>query len=325
MYLSHKFVHGLGANDLFPTAIVEEVGRDSGPDECHNTLGNHGAVEHRPGQTLALQATRHQGALRSMETADGTTGYRDEQAREPGILLQITSHTQGVLTVHDLRARPLCHVTHVPQLGQVRHLHKQSHEQSCSHHQQCNGKQRIDPADDFVDGQQCGNHIVGKNGYNPPDGSVITSPHILEDERWAIDEHSTHHHQQEHSEHQHHYARTVTQVLADERRQVGSIMTKRQHTTHEVVHRSGKDAAQHNPQVGRRAEPHAHDGTENRARSRNVQELNHEHLPCGQRHKVHTVGEANSGGLAVIGTHHALHDGTVNEVAHHKGNKADNK
>ena len=322
LYLCHEVVDYLGIDNLFPAAIIEEIGRDGRPDERHDALGNHRAIEHRAGQALALEAARHQGALRGMETADGTTSDRDEHAGEDGILVQECGNAQHVLAVNDLAGSPLRHVAHVPQFGQVRHLDQQAHQQSGRHHQQGDGKQRIDTADDLVDGQQRGDHIVGKDDDDPHQG---ITPHARQDQRRAIDKHGTHHQQQQHGEHQHHVACAAAQVLADERRQVGAVVAQREHAAHEVVHRAGKDASQHNPQVAGRAKPHAHDGTKDGSRARNVQELDHEHLPGGQYHIIHAVGHPHGRCLAVVGAHHALHYRAVNQVAQHQGHKANHK
>ena len=55
------------------------------------------------------------------------------------------------------------------------------------------------------------------------------------------------------------------------------------------MHATGKDGTEHDPQVCARSELGAHDGTEYRAQTCNVQELNHVGLPCGHGNVIHAV------------------------------------
>ena len=71
---------------LAPATIVEEIHRHGGPYQGYDALGYHSTVEDGAALALVLHAASHQGALRSMKAANGTTGNGEEQAGEDGVL-----------------------------------------------------------------------------------------------------------------------------------------------------------------------------------------------------------------------------------------------
>ena len=86
---------------------------------------------------------------------------------------------------------------------------------------------------------------------------------------------------------------------------------------------TGEDTAKDNPQITGRAELGTHDGSENGARSCDVQELDHEHPPGGHLDKVHAVGLGDGGREARgIRTEHPVHKGSVKDIAQDQGNDA---
>ena len=85
---------------------------------------------------------------------------------------------------------------------------------------------------------------------------------------------------------------------------------------------TGKNAAQHNPQVGGRTELCAHDGSENGTRAGDVKKLNHKYLPIGKNDEVNTVGFGHGGGNTVVGTENPLYETTVKQIAQHKSYEA---
>ena len=91
--LSDKLLGDISRNNLFPTSIIEEVDRNGSPYQSDYTLSNHRTVEDRTTQFLTFHTTCHQRTLSSMETTDGSTGYRDEKTRENRILVHKGIHT----------------------------------------------------------------------------------------------------------------------------------------------------------------------------------------------------------------------------------------
>ncbi len=88
---------------------------------------------------------------------------------------------------------------------------------------------------------------------------------------------------------------------------------------------SGENTAEYNPQIGHRTELGTHDGTEDRTRTRNIQELDHENLPTGEDDIVHTVGLCQSWSRTVVRRKHTLHETAVEQVSNNERNKAQTK
>ena len=102
-------------------------------------------------------------------------------------------------------------------------------------------------------------------------------------------------------------------------------MTHGEHATEIVVNCSGKDASKDNPQVGCRSELSTHDGTKDGARSRNVQELNHKHLPVGKNDVVQAVSLSHSRSNTVVRAKHVGHKSTIKQITQNKSNEAQRK
>ena len=87
---------------------------------------------------------------------------------------------------------------------------------------------------------------------------------------------------------------------------------------------SGEDASEDDPEVGGRTELGAHDGTEDRTGSRNVQELDHKYFPSGHRDEVDAVGFGDRrGGPGCIGAEHFFDKSPVEEIPDDKGSQTE--
>ena len=258
--------------------VVEEIHGHRSPNQSHDTFSNHSTIEDRTAHLLARDAACHQRTLRSVETADGATGNGDEQCGENA------GRRQGLYRQA------------FPNLGQVRHLHKQHHHQRCCHKEQREGKERIYLADNLVDRQHRGNDIVNEDDQRPPHilhlhhallgCHCVGACHIAQNLGGTVDEHHAHHDEQEDREHQHDTLGGITQIVTYNLRLVGTAMTHREHSAKIVVHSTCKDASKYYPQVGGRTELGTHNSTEDRTRAGNIEELNHKHLPVGKGYVV---------------------------------------
>ena len=295
---------------------IEEIAGYRRPDERHGAFRNHGPVENRTPHLLMLDTTGHQRALRGMKAADRSAGNRDEQARENRVLGQGTARRVF---------QPF------PNLRNIRELDKQDDHQGNRHEDQSKGEHRIYPADDLVDRQQRGNDVIDKDDDDPEtvlaDGihHKCRFPDAAQDLGRAEHEHGTYHHQQEDREDQHHRLRGLAEIGSDEFRQVGAAMPDRQHARQIVVYGTREDTAEHNPEIGRRAELGAHDRTENRTRPGNIQELDHENLPRGQHDIVYPIGFGDSRRGPVVGPEHTFNESTVKKIAGHQGRQGKDK
>ena len=74
-----EFLVGSTSRDI---QHIDELHCGGCPDESHHTFRNHSTIEATEPVLLVLDASRHHGALRGMETADCTASYRDEQPGE---------------------------------------------------------------------------------------------------------------------------------------------------------------------------------------------------------------------------------------------------
>ena len=107
---------------------------------------------------------------------------------------------------------------------------------------------------------------------------------------------------------------------------VNSLSNQNRFITEQVVVCcTTEDATQHNPQICRRTEPHAHNGSEDGSCSSNIQELYHKDAPSGQHNVIDTIGLANGWGLAVVWTKYTFHHPTVNHIAHYQGQQTNQK
>ena len=77
-----------------------------------------------------------------------------------------------------------------------------------------------------------------------------------------------------------------------------------------------ENAAEHNPQIGGRAEEDAHDGTEDGARAGNVEELDEIDAPRRHRDVIDTVLQTVGRRLAFgFSTEHTLYESSIKEIA----------
>ena len=98
-------------------------------------------------------------------------------------------------------------------------------------------------------------------------------------------------------------------------------MAHGEHSAQVIVHRSGEDAAENYPQVGRRTELGAHYRAEYRAGAGDVEELDHEDLPTRKHYVVNAVGHAHGRRRTVVRSEDALHNAAVDKVAHDEGHQ----
>ena len=144
-------------------------------------------------------------------------------------------------------------------------------------------------------------------------------PDAAQDLGRAEYEYRADHHQQEYRKDEHHRFRGLAQVRTDQVRQIGAAVPDGQHPRQIVVHRTGENAAEYNPQIRRRTELGSHDGAEDRPRTGNVQELDHENFPRRQHGEVHAVGFGHGRRRPVVRSENPFHKTSVEEIAGYQG------
>lgn len=246
-----------------------------------------------------------------MKTTDGTAGYRDEKTREQGVLTHKRLGTQPCRIGIEIALRQI-----VPKLWDGRHLDNQTYHQSCSHEEKRDGKKRINLAYYLVDRQQGGDDVIDEDGDDP---EHLGTTYRLEDNGRTVDEDNAHHHQQQHREDKHHLAGGAAQILAHQFGKTCSAMADTEHSTHIVVHGTGKDTAQYNPKIGHRTIPCTHDGAKDRPGTCYVEKLDHEDFPTGQHDKVYPIRLCHCWRRTVVGSKHVGHKLSIKKITQNEG------
>ena len=298
--------------DFCGASVEEEVRCYRCPYKGHQALGYHRPVEHRPAEFLILQASGHERALGGVEAGYRAAGDGYEEAGEDALAVE-----------PDGRAAVL---QSLPKLGQMGPFDEQAHHQRNCHEQQGEGEQGIYLSNYLVDGKEGGDHIIGEDDRYPDHyGSAGTvSGHAAEDECGAVDEHGAHEQEHQHREYQHHLLGAVAEVTAHEFRQARSAVSEGKHPRKVIMHRARENASEHYPEVGRRPELGTHDSAEDRPRARDIQELDHEHLPRGHWDEIHPVRLADRRcGPVRIRSEDPVYEFSVKRVAQNQGEDAE--
>ena len=249
-----------------------------------------------------------------MEAADCTAGYGYEQAREYRLPCQSNF-------------RPLVGQP-VPEFRNGRPFHEQANHEGYGHEYERNCEQRVDLADDLVDRKHRGDHIIEEYQDHPrEDGQGSSAPeYAAEDDRRTVHENSADEDQEQEGKYEHDVLRDIAEVASDQDRQSASVIPERQHSGKVVVDGTGEDAPENDPQVCRRAELGSHDGPEDRTRTRDVEELDHEYSPGRHRDVIDSVRMGDRrGGAVLVRPENSFNDFSVEEVPYQKGQKADDK
>ena len=217
-----------------------------------------------------------------MEARHRTAGDGDEHHRKYGVV----------------RCVRMAVFQTIPYFGYLRSESNKGHHNRHGHAQQQETEHRIDTSDQLVDRQQCGNEIIGQNNHHPNiDIPVLRKMRIQQSSR-RVDEHHAHQNHQQHHETAHELLDAITQIVSMNFRKAAALFTKGNHARHVIVHRTGKNAAEHDPQEGCGAELGTHDGTADGSHARDVQELDKENAPRLHRDIVHAIGHILRRGLA---------------------------
>ena len=177
----------------------------------------------------------------------------------------------------------------VGQFGQGGMMPEKHGEYSDSHEYQCDGEQRIDLADDLVDRQQRGQYVIDEYDGRPERQIETVRRQLGEQAGRSGHEYGADQYHQQHREDPHELLEPASEESADRLGQAFSVVAERDHAREKIVHGSGEDTAQYDPQVGSRAELGSHDRSEYGTEARDIQELDHEDFPRRHRNVVDSV------------------------------------
>ena len=144
-------------------------------------------------------------------------------------------------------------------------------------------------ADDLIDRQQSCEEVVDEY-YDEPEIRVERVGRELGQEHGrAGHEHRTYEHEQHDGEDAHDRLHLVAEVHADDFGDAGTVVAQGDHAGQVVVHGAGENSTDDDPEEYDRAPQSAGDSAEYRAEAGDVQQLDHEYLPRGQRYVVDAV------------------------------------
>ena len=285
---------------------MEEVSGSSRPNQCHRTFGYHRPVKDGATMLFRLHTARHKGRLRSVKSADGATSNGDKHHGENRTCLV-------------LRAKS------VPHFRQVGTLHIKHHQHAHRHKQQGEGKEGIDLADNLIHGHHGSEYVIQEDNDNPEISIHPVGRHSRNQLCGTAYEHCAHEYHQYHREDGHHLLGAHPQIAPYDFWQTLTAVSDRQGAREEIVHRPGKDSAEHNPEIRCRAKLRTHNCPKDRTKPCNVQELNHKDFPVRQGDIVHPVCHRRSRRWAVVRTKDAVHVGTVNPISENEHNEGNGK
>lgn len=128
--------------------------------------------------------------------------------------------------------------------------------------------------------------------------------------------HSTYKHEQHYRYHTHDLLHNRAEFASYKLRQGFASRTDRHHRRDEIMHGTAQDCTCDNPYKRRRAEHHAHYGTENRAETRDIEKLYEKHPPSRHFHKIDSVGTCLCRHKALgVNPKHFLYKPTVEGIA----------
>ena len=275
-----------------------------GPDQGNDALADHCAVEDEVTLLLTLHAACHQRRLGGVEAGNGTAGHGDEHE----------APDRGARRMHIIEV--------APDLGDgVGGVGEDAKDDAHRHDDQADAEDRVDLADDGVDGNKGCDEVIDQNEDQPEQGrgqytgqaAVLAQGH---DQTGRADrKHGTDHDQQHDREHTHDVLHHGAEVLAGDLCNGAAVVALTHHTGEVVVDAACKDGAEGDPQEHHRAPQCALHRTEDRAKARDVQQLDEEQLPLGHHDVVHAVVDADRRRLPVIRPERVVHDLAVDEVA----------
>lgn len=160
----------------------------------------------------------------------------------------------------------------MPNLGNRSGSGIHSHKYPNSHKEEQGAKKGVDTPDKLINREYSGKDVIGKNEVNPPEAGHGRDD-LVKDVGRATDKHHANAYQKETGEKTYKVAHTIAQLLTDEFRAGGTVAAEGEHTGEIVVDSTAKNTAEDYPNEGGRAKHNTHNRPKDRAKARNVEEL----------------------------------------------------
>ena len=285
---------------------IDKFHRSRSPNECNHAFGHHRSVEATKAVLLVLDATRHHGTLRGVESAYCSAGNCDEDAWE-----------ERRIADRIMVGKSFC------KAGNIAFVRKDAKAYQHGHDEQSRSEYRINGSDDFVDGKDCYSQIEDENQDRPNQVGIShieqSQCQLLHQSGWNQHETCAHTNHQDERHNSHYQSANATQFVADYFRESHSTSPNAYHARHIVVHGSAKNATEYYPKESCRAIEDAHHGSEDRSCACDIEELDRIDFPSWHRDVVGSVLLRVARRSAVrINAKHLLDKCAVNKVTKHQ-------
>ena len=210
-------------------------------------------------------------------------------------------------------------------------MHRDTDGNADRHDDQADAEYRINLADDLVDGNERRDKVVAENNCQPDSGLCERSADAflgekLHDQAGRADcEDGTDHDEKHDREDTHDGLHDRAKVDADDFGDRSAVVPLGKHAGKEVMNRTGENRSEGDPQENDRTPLSALHGAEDRAEAGNVQQLDHEELPCGKHNIVDAVVDGYRRGLPVIRCKCRVNKFAVRKVTHNQYCETDQK
>ena len=239
-----------------------------------------------------------------METGDGAAGYGDKHEgpdRRPAGM-------HVVEIVPDFRDR-------------VSAVREDADDNTYCHDDQTDAEQRIDPSYDLINGDEGRDEIISKDDPQPDfllcedTGTAVIGDQGDNQTGRSYRENGTHHDQKHDAEDTHNVLHQASKINAADLGNRYAVISLRKHTGEIVVHAACENSAEGDPEEYDRSPEGALHGSEDRAKTGDIQKLDEKQLPLRHDNVVHAVINTDSRSLPVIRCEGIIHDFAIDEIS----------
>ena len=202
-------------------------------------------------------------------------------------------------------------------------LRKERDDEPESHEDEQHAHDGVEAADDTVERNDGGYEVIGENEHAPGQrgrgGEQIRKEMGEEAGKQrgrSQHEGGPHHDHEENGEAFHEHTHAPAEVAAYDLGVAYAVFTDGNHTGDVVVHRTGKNGAEHHPQQGHGAVESTENGAQHGAEPGDVDHLAHIELPEGHGLEVHAVPSGHDGSFAgAVSSENTFNKSAVQRIA----------
>ena len=190
------------------------------------------------------------------------------------------------------------------------------------HGDQAEAEDRVDLADDLVDGDKSGDAVISQNdrkpgrrcGKEPAVSGLIGIDELHNQACRADSEHGADHDQEDHGEDTHDGLHRVAEVHTGYLGDGNTIVSLREHSGHVVMDTACKDGTEGDPEEHDGSPQSTLHGTEDRSEACDVQKLHQEQFPLRHNHVVDAIIDGDSRRIAVVRCEDVVHKSAVGKI-----------